>query len=75
MDLWTSEISFGLMLMTGLLGSAGHCVGMCGGVCSDLLGEGIRYREPPPQRDSAGDIPPGQDLVLCPSGRAEWAGR
>ena len=31
MDLWTSEISFGLMLMTGLLGSAGHCVGMCGG--------------------------------------------
>lgn len=27
----TSEISFGLMLMTGFLGSAGHCVGMCGG--------------------------------------------
>ena len=27
------------------------------------------------QRDSAGDIPPRLDLALCPSGRAEWAGR
>ena len=27
----TTEISFGLMLMTGFLGGAGHCVGTCGG--------------------------------------------
>ena len=39
----TSEISFGLMLMTGLLGGAGHCVGMCGGyvvTCAVKASEG-----------------------------------